>query len=383
MSTAPPPTWRRTLDDAGKPFYTHVATGFVTRDASLTARDPKIQLDSPHARENIVVGEVLGAGVYGTVYAATVRGDATRWALKSIRDARDGHARRELDSFFDVMRCVEEAGDPECARFFPRVPDNEWLRNGVLDIILVDDGVQEVMYRWCMMERALGPMVRSQTPLSPRDVVRFTVQTIQAVSVLNAQGFLHNDLHMGNIMVKSPEQDPQCSIMLIDFGFLSKAGSVGRPGNRVTWSKWWVRSVTDSKGFLGFYNDVEAALYNALLCFGVPSRALSDPLVKGDDGMLFAVAELHAAQPSPELTRVLEVLMEVRGANTNTCPRWSPGVVNKWCAELLGEQDAAGATARIDWPAFRVAQVQAAPRPAAADMETDTAVACRGCGRPL
>ena len=308
------------------------ATGRVVHDVEETKSELKIVFNEATVNRWKLLRELgCGNNVNGQVCAALLDGQPG-WVVKLV-------GAENLGTFeFAAAKLLASASPPH-PKGLPRLPKDPSLRTN-----LAWHSSDGFGYRWVAMEEIRGGTLASQMSLydargqrcGSRTVTRIAVQIIHALSFLNARGYLHGDAHPDNIMFRAPDQDPSCSVCVVDFGFLTEIGTVNQSGAYALRSAYYVENhdKKNDHGLLTAYNDVEGALYLALLMRGVPS----DFLVRNKLDLINAVRKIDAAlniQMDEWMVRLLNVLEDVRGQNNADATKYDVDLVKTWCEALV------------------------------------------------
>lgn len=139
-----------------------------------------------------VIERFLKSGAFGTVYAVK-RGDERKGVMK-IENSSDGSIRHEL-------RVLEKLQD---LNGFPQL-----YSSGTFE------GQQMVVMQ--RLGRSLKSLTRSYR-FHKTDVLKLGIQMVRRLQDLRTQGFVHRDLHKGNIMTGDPSENESGKFYLIDFG---------------------------------------------------------------------------------------------------------------------------------------------------------------------
>jgi len=240
------------------------------------------------------MGELLGEGGTGTVYAAVnSRGEDV--AIKFLRESL--------------------SDDPEMVARFRREASIAQRVRSEFIAQLVGAGRTADSY-WIAYRRihgeTLSSRLRRDRVVDPASLVSFVDQILLGLAVAHAAGVVHRDIKPGNIMVETTATSERACIL--DFG-ISKNRS---PGTTRTWQE----SLTSATATLGTINymppeqvggsasvDQRADLYSVAV---VAYRALSGQLPYGGTSQ---AAVLHA-----------KLNADARRLGTTTCLTWPPSL---------------------------------------------------------
>jgi serine/threonine protein kinase len=189
--------------------------GLPPLDDTVAARPPR----SSVLADRYELGELLGRGGFGAVYAATDRLSGQRVAVKLMREMRGpnlGRVRREI-----------------AALRFLRLP-------GVVQ--LLDDGLDDGRL-YLVMQHVEGGPFPGRGPRTHWEDVEETVRALlETLGLVHDSGIVHRDLKPANVLV-----DERGRPTLLDFGLakgervgpdLTAAGAlVGTPAYRSRWTR--------------------------------------------------------------------------------------------------------------------------------------------------
>jgi len=150
--------------------------------------------------------EVLGAGMYGSVFKATMRGSATVRAIKSIRKKQVPDSQR-LFAEIDIMK---QCDHPGIIRLYETYEDTRRIY---------------LIFELCTGGELYDRIVQ-QGRFSERAAAGVMFQIFSAVAYLHARQICHRDLKPENFLFCSPSED--APLKLIDFG-LATEFAPGKP----------------------------------------------------------------------------------------------------------------------------------------------------------
>ena len=187
---------------------------FTTWNAEVCERDGAVLVELGDRAErggtigSYVVGEVLGTGGTGTVYAAEHALIGTRVAIKVIKDSfTTSPSRGQL--FLREARATSRVRDPGII--------------SVIDFGLLGDGRP-----YLVMERIEGEplddkLVRGGA-LEPRTALLLARAVARALSAAHQSGVVHLDLKPSNVILLAGSTDLEPRIKVIDFGSANRVG---------------------------------------------------------------------------------------------------------------------------------------------------------------
>ena len=159
------------------------------------------------------VDGVLGAGGFGTVYAATDLSDGGEVALKLIKPDRDGGYERQTTARVQRESAIlAELANPHIVR--------------LLDAGMSGDGTLFLVFER-VRGRDLSDLLQEHERLPPQVAVHIVVQLLSALEEAHARGLLHRDIKPQNVRVFANGSDPY-SVKLLDFG-LARSTDTGAP----------------------------------------------------------------------------------------------------------------------------------------------------------
>lgn len=334
-------------DDGTTSFYNPITKQYAnTIDEILRVDESTIFETTGESKNRWRLLKKLGNGTFGIAYEALLDG-RPGWVLKLTYDIRDGKRERFVyDSVIDKISA-------ERRRSFPARPSNPALRSGE------EISKKEPMI-WNAFERVDGANLNSvwgaRDTLSAASAAQIAVQLIQAVKEMHKLGWSHNDINAGNVMYRSPEQDPNCGVVLMDFGLSVRIDSYDTQGTYFTRSARFLRTKSeDDKAWITTLNDVEAIFYLMLAVLDVDYETMTQYKDKDKKFEKF----LHVCmEEDPSIKPFVLLVWKIRDSNLNSPTlKWSDILYDEMCEKLL-QMTGAGtviedAYKRIDWPAFR------------------------------
>ena len=149
------------------------------------------------------VGEPLGEGGVGRVFAATDKIDKRRVALKVLRPelAKDD---AQVQQFAREARLLLDLDDPHLVKGYRVAREGETIFFAM-----------ELLPGRCLQE-----ILQQQGRLDEEQALQIVVDVAGALGALHARGFVHRDVKPGNV-IWSPER----GAVLIDLGFALGSGS--------------------------------------------------------------------------------------------------------------------------------------------------------------
>jgi serine/threonine-protein kinase len=170
-----------------------------------------------------LVGERLGAGGVGVVYAATHVEIKKLVALKVLHAAFD-HSESLRLRFEREARAASRLSHPGCVSVidFGRIAKVEPAAGAA--------GLLGTSY--LVMERVQGEVLAdrlAEGPIAPRHAVEITRGLLAALRHAHGLGLVHRDVKPGNVML-SPRGDPERWVKLLDFGLAKQMDGPDRDG---------------------------------------------------------------------------------------------------------------------------------------------------------
>jgi eukaryotic-like serine/threonine-protein kinase len=175
---------------------------------------PSLQSAPPGVGQELagkyLVGEVLGEGGMGTVYAATHRDLDRPVAIKVLRE--------ELAAAPDLLaRLMLEA------RAAARIHSEHVCR--VLDVGRLESGAPYIVMEY-LVGADLGALLETQGPLGETAAVDYLLEACEAVAEAHAAGIIHRDLKPENLFL-ARRPDGSAVIKVLDFGISKATGLAG------------------------------------------------------------------------------------------------------------------------------------------------------------
>ncbi len=156
------------------------------------------------------IGELLGEGGMGTVYAAVDLTSGAEVAVKVLR--------------------AELIGNPDAAARFEREAIHTSALAGPRAVRVLDVGVADSGQPYMAMERLYGTdlerILQQQGPLQIEQAVYFVMQACEAMKEPHARGIVHRDLKPSNLFAATI--DGQLVLKVLDFGISRVVGASSR-----------------------------------------------------------------------------------------------------------------------------------------------------------
>lgn len=177
---------------------------------------------------------LIGKGVYGTVYFVD------NYVLKVAMDADSERAKHIM--LWNIL-------DSNCKKYFPKpltLPKNCKATKPAYSMHAMEyiHGVN--MYDFAKYNIAIG---------NKESIKHVMKELKQAIMCLWKSGFIHNDLHMKNVIVTTSN-----SIKIIDFGLSENVTPLKTPKTKKELTKWFSEKYTKSLNKHGF-NKMNPNLY--------------------------------------------------------------------------------------------------------------------------
>jgi serine/threonine protein kinase len=262
--------------------------------------------------ERYRVGEKLGSGAFGQVFAAEDLGGERRVAIKVLREGagmRDPDAVARLRQEAEILEAIEH---PNIVEIY-EVGQSEHGRFMVMELL---DG------------RSIDQLLVAEGPAEPERVARVARQMLSALAASHAKGVLHRDLKPENIILVGSQDGSEDSTdeqaKLLDFG-IAKAQEIldDDPDGGITLVK------TRGGGFMGTPR------------YCAPEIVVGDPVEASADifslGLVLAEwltgRERIAAEKQ---NQALGILIQPEPLDVSDCPEiWRP-----WLAKMIAKDPA-------------------------------------------
>lgn len=160
------------------------------------------------------IGEIIGEGGMGAVYAATVLQSGRKVALKRLHP--------ELASDTDAVRRFQREARAAGATGHVNVVD-------VIDLGYAEDGAPYLAMELLEGESLASRLSRGR--LEPGHAVDVALQTLSGLDAVHAHGVIHRDLKPDNIFLAA--EGPQTIVKILDFG-ISKMHAPGDVTDNLT-----------------------------------------------------------------------------------------------------------------------------------------------------
>jgi serine/threonine protein kinase len=160
--------------------------------------------------DRYVLGELLGAGSMGVVFAARDTGLDMDVAVKILRSEL-ASSRRHVESFKSEAAVARRMQSRHAVQ--------------LLGLAVTADGIPCIIYERLEGE-TLGQRIARDGGVSLADTVEIVRQTSQALSRAHAMGVLHRDVKPDNIFL-SRDVDGLLLVKLLDFGIAETADGAG------------------------------------------------------------------------------------------------------------------------------------------------------------
>lgn len=185
------------------------------------------------------IKEYLSSGVFSTVYGVS-RKDGNRAVIKIER-----RSELPIEHEIGVMQRLQHL----CG--FPEVYESGTVKNRTM----------VVMQR---LGPSLGSLLKSHQ-IRSTDILKIGIQLVWRLWDMHTQGFVHRDLHPGNVLTAGTQSGIGQRLYLIDFG---ESGQVnGRTPNRVYGKMGFASTAALRKKRYGAKDDLESLVYLLLYVY--------------------------------------------------------------------------------------------------------------------
>lgn len=252
------------------------------------------------------IGEKLGSGAFGQVFAAEDLQESRRVAIKVLREGvgqRDPSAVARMRQEAEILGAIQHPN--------------------IVEIFDVGEGEFGLFMAMELLEgRSIAQLLKTEGPAAPERVAQVARQMLSALVKAHGRGVLHRDLKPANIMLVGAEAgDPEELAKLVDFG-IAKAREIldDDPEEGVTLVK------TRSGAFVGTPR------------YCAPELVVSDPV--GPSADLFSLGLVLAEWmtgreriDARNQTEALAILLQPEPLDVSDCPPdWQP-----WLAKMLAK----------------------------------------------